>query len=422
MSPDRLGIRAPDTLSDREFCDFFRKWIWQKPSGEGVVLDFATADFVAPWAAAMFGAYARWLQVAEGCEVEAWINDQSKAGRFLRQIGLPELLAGTRAPDRPEDSNRLVSLRQVHQSQDIQPCVTSIMRLLEVDDQEMADAVKYALVELLRNVVQHAHSPVGAVVTALYYWTAGIVSLTVVDAGCGIAASLQQRYPEIQDDYKAVKFAIQPHVSGTFQRGEYSAMADNAGLGLFFIRQIATLSGGGFFLGSGRMLADLWGNKDGSPGKKYLVAAQGAGWPGTVAMLQLRRRGIGEFNSVLQTCRDLAAAARKDPTELKLDFIESVPDVEGLLVVLVRRFEEDVETAAAIRDSTIVPALANGQLVVLDFQGIRAATQSFAHALMYKLLRDGQNVEVGLSIAGADSATQEAIRTVAAYARMKPGG
>ena len=209
----------------------------------------------------------------------------------------------------------------------------------------------------------------------------------------------------------------QPHVSGTFQRGAYQSMADNAGLGLFFIKEIATLSGGGFFLGSGKMLADLWGYKDGSPGKRYFVA-RGDGWRGTLAMLQLRRKRIGEFNSVLQTCRDLAAAARRSPMELKLDFIDEVPLVEGLIVVRVKDFEEDVEAAAAVREQTLLPALAAGQLVVLDFSGIRAATQSFAHAMTYRVFRDARNVEVALSFACADAATREAIRAVSAYAAI----
>ncbi|PYQ18200.1 MAG: hypothetical protein DMF81_25615, partial [Acidobacteria bacterium] len=138
---------------------------------------------------------------------------------------------------------------------------------------------------------QHARSRIGGVVTATYFPKTGLVDVAVADIGCGIRATLHERYQEIRDDYKAVKFAIQPHVSGTFQRGAYESMANNAGLGLFFIKEIATLSGGGFFLASGSMLADLWGNLDGSPGKRYFLAKAG-GWRGTFALLQLRRDRI----------------------------------------------------------------------------------------------------------------------------------
>ncbi len=82
-------------------------------------------------------------------------------------------------------------------------------------------------------------------------------------------------------------------------------------------------------------------------------------------------------------------------------------------------FEEDVEAADHVREETIIPALNQDGLVVLDFSGIRAATQSFAHALMYRVFRDASGVEAALSIACADRATQEAIRAVAAYAKVQ---
>jgi hypothetical protein len=47
--------------------------------------------------------------------------------------------------------------------------------------------------------------------------------------------------------------------------------------------------------------------------------------------------------------------------------------------------------------------------VVLDFKAIRAATQSFVHACMYKILRDRPEASFALSIAGASDATREAI-------------
>ena len=194
-------------------------------------------------------------------------------------------------------------------------------------------------------------------------------------------------------------------------------MASNAGLGLFFIREIAARSGGGFFLGSGSMLAAIRGSEDGTPQRRYYVSKTD-GWPGTVAVLQLRRGHIGEFESLLQRCRDIAAEVRRDPTELKLDFIDEVPELEELLVVRVKSFEEDVEVADQVREEEIIPALQAGRLVVLEFAGVRAATQSFVHALLYRVFRDGRNTETALSIACADNATQQAIRAVTAYARV----
>ena len=289
------------------------------------------------------------------------------------------------------------------------------MDILDLEDEEVAGAVKYGLIELLRNVVQHSGSQFGGLAMAQYYPNTGLVDLVVCDGGTGIRNTLQAKYPEIDSDLKAVKFATQAHVSGTFKAGAYSQMHENAGLGLFFIKQITSLSGGGFFLASGNAISDIWGNPEGNQQKLYRSSTKG-GWPGTFALLQLRRDTIGDFDAVLSTCRRLAEEARRDSAALNLDFIEDIPNAEGLEVVRVSDFEENVEEAARVREVIIEKTLEAGKLVVLDFSELRFATQSFVHALIYKVLRDGKHVASGLSIANCSASTREAILAVAGYA------
>jgi len=291
------------------------------------------------------------------------------------------------------------------------------MDLLQIGDLELEGAVKYSLVELLRNVVQHSGSKVGGVAMAQYYPNTGLVELAVADMGVGIRSTLQTKYREIDSDFRALKFATQPHVSGTFAPGAYAQMQENAGLGLFFIKQIVTLSSGGFFLGSGQYLGDIWGDQEGQPHKIFCKAQKG-GWMGTFAVLQLRRDKIVDFDSVLHVCRELAEQARKDPAELSLDFLEEVPDLEDLIVIHVSAFEENVEEAARVREAIIAPAINDGKMVVLDFARIPFATQSFIHALMYKVLRDSSQIASSLSIANCTRSTREAILAVAGYAKV----
>ena len=196
-------------------------------------------------------------------------------------------------------------------------------------------------------------------------------------------------------------------------------MKDNAGLGLFFIKQIASMSGGSFFLGSKDAIADIWGDKEGKQRKIYKSARFG-GWPGTFAYLQLRRDTIAEFDSVLVKCREIAAEAKKYPSELALDFIEEIPEIEDLIIVRVSEFEEDVERAAEVRDTIILPNINSGKMVVIDFSKVKFATQSFVHALMYKVIRDGQQIGATLSIANCTDSTRQAVMAVAAYAKVYP--
>ena len=412
--PDPFVIEVPDPLTDKSLVRFFRGWRWHDdpPPQESVIIDFSRSTFAAPWVVAMFGAYACWLRSSQGREVKLWLDENSQVGHFLKRARLPHLLGEETEDVGDSTTDRIFPLTQIHKSKEIQPCVNELMRLLAIEDTEIADAIRYS-----RNVVQHAYSDIGAVVLGNYYPKVGQVDIVVADFGRGIRVALQERYHEIKDDYKAVKFALQPHISGTFAHGAYESMASNAGLGLFFIREIAARSGGGFFLGSGSMLAAIRGSEDGVPQKRYYTS-KSDGWRGTVAVLQLKRGYIEEFESLLQRCREIAAEVRRDPTELKLDFIDEVPELDELVVVRVKSFEEDVEVADQVREQKIIPALESRALVVLDFSGIRAATQSFAHALLYRVFRDGQNTETSLSIACADNATQEAIRAVTAYARV----
>jgi hypothetical protein len=418
----RRIIGVPTSLTDKLLPQFFKGWEWLNDPPDEVVIDFSQVDFTAPWAITLFAAYAVWLREVRGKQVTAWIDESTEAGWFLANSGFRRLIDqadDTRTGVRP---GRFMPLTRVSSSDQIPAYADSVMRVLAVDDEEMAGAIQYSIVELLRNVVQHSRSRIGGIAFATYLPTAGMAEFVVADIGCGIQASLHPRYMDIINDFGAVRWAVQPHVSGTFAAGAYQSMANNAGLGLFFIKEIVSRGCGSFFLASGGMMADYWGHSDGTPGKQYVESRTG-GWRGTFAVVQLRRNRINEFGALLQRCREIAAAARRDPSELKLDFVDEVPDIDGLKVIAVKPFEENVERAAEIRENEVIPALERRELVVFDFTGIKFATQSFIHACMYRVLRDTTSEAItGLTIANASPATREAIRAVGAYAVVDGSG
>lgn len=51
------------------------------------------------------------------------------------------------------------------------------------------------------------------------------------------------------------------------------------------------------------------------------------------------------------------------------------------------RFAEDKDAAKDVRLRELLPALEAGERVVLDFKGVRYATQSFVHALVGEALK-----------------------------------
>ncbi|WP_218511729.1 STAS-like domain-containing protein [Variovorax sp. dw_308] len=412
-------IDVPENLEDKGLLNFFSGWRWQTHLSPPVRINFDTCNFIAPYAVTLFAGYALWLREVKGCHLSFQASPHTTAGNYLNQSGFLELM-GEQAPAATVGPARTVKLARISSSSEIPGFAASVMAILRIEDEELAGAVKYSLIELLRNVVQHSASVGGGVAMAQYFPRTGLVEVCVADMGLGIKSTINEAYPEIDTHLRALKLVTLPHVSRTFKPGGYTSMSDNAGLGLFFIKQIASLSGGSFFLGSKDAIVDIWGDKEGQQKKLYWNAKAG-GWPGTFAYLQLRKDKIGEFDSLLSVCRRLAAEAQKYPAELSLDFVEGIPELGGLdeqVIVSVKLFEEDVEQAAKIRDEDLLPSMREGTMVVLDFDGVKFATQSFVHALMYKVIRDGQNIGSTLSIANCSRSTREAVMAVAAYAKI----
>lgn len=415
-----FNIDVPASIDDKGLLNFFSGWHWKTDLSPPVQLDFNECQFLAPYAVTLFAAYSLWLKQVKGCHLSVKATANTVAGNYLVQSGFLELLGEDAFPAPADRPDRTVKLTRIANSAEIPRFANSVMDILQIDDEELAGAVKYSLIELLRNVVQHSASVGGGVAMAQFYPRTGLVEVCVADMGLGIKSTINEAYPEIDTHLKAIKLATLPHVSRTFKPGGYTSMSDNAGLGLFFIKQIASLAGGSFFLGSKDSLVDIWGDREGQQQKCYRRASAG-GWPGTFAYLQLRKDSIAEFDGLLTVCRRLAAEAQKYPAELALDFIEGIPDLgdmDELVIVSVSTFEEDVEQAAKIRDEELLPSMKAGTMVVIDFEGVKFATQSFVHALMYKVIRDGQNIGSTLSIANCTKATREAVMAVAAYAKV----
>ncbi|AQR65977.1 hypothetical protein BXU06_13610 [Aquaspirillum sp. LM1] len=416
---NKFHLNIPDNLNDKSLIKFFCGWRWHADPVAPIEVNFKGCNFIAPYAVTLFAIYLLWLKEAKRKSVRIHVTESSVAGNYLVETGFLEIINKKPNLENVEQSNRTVKLTRIKSSAEIPAFAAKVMEILHIEDEELEGAVKYSLIELLRNIVQHSGSSVGGIAMAQYYPNSGLVNICVADMGVGLKDSLTEAYPELNTDLQALKLATMPHVSRTFGPETYSTMRDNAGLGLFFIKQIASLANGSFFLGSKNALMDLWGDEKGTQKKTYQTAKNG-GWPGTFAYLQLRRDSIAEFNEILTVCRNMAAEARKYPAELALDFIEEVPDEPGLIVVNVVDFEENVEEASKFRETIILPSINSGAMVVLNFNKVRFATQSFVHALMYKVIRDGQQIGSTLSIANCTNATREAIMAVAAYAKTTP--
>lgn len=59
---------------------------------------------------------------------------------------------------------------------------------------------------------------------------------------------------------------------------------------------------------------------------------------------------------------------------------------------IVGDFAENKDIAKKLRVEEIMPALSNGEEVILDFKGISGATQSFIHALISDPIRELKDI------------------------------
>ena len=79
-------------------------------------------------------------------------------------------------------------------------------------------------------------------------------------------------------------------------------------------------------------------------------------------------------------------------------------------------FAENKDIARAIRIGEIIPALNNHEEVILDFNGVTAATQSFVHALISAAIRKyGSEAMDKISFKSCNNTVKEIINIVVDY-------
>jgi anti-sigma regulatory factor (Ser/Thr protein kinase) len=184
-----------------------------------------------------------------------------------------------------------------------------------------ADAVKYTISELVRNVLEHAKSPVGALVCAQYFKKSNKVSIGVADCGLGIKTTIGAVH-QVKTDGEAIKLALIPGVTGTTAKP--GGTEANAGAGLFFVKSIAKVNRNFFMLYSGSgaykllksaknkisLYADP--NRD-----KHSYRDDFPYWQGTVVGVDISMSGGQTFEALLSLIREVYSLDVKERKKLK---------------------------------------------------------------------------------------------------------
>lgn len=387
-------------------------WEWRIAAAlkrQRTEIDLRNVAFMEPWALVMFAAFALRLR-SEKRDVAVLLDPANDSNRYIDAMGLRYVIEHLTSTPNWDQSARNTGLHVLKSHADVTRFIDSAATLGPGLADELTDALKYGMAELGRNVIQHAMSPFGGVAIAQYFPEMKAVQIAICDCGQGVLQSLHANYPELRSNLEAVKLALLPHASGAPAAGPYGS-SENAGLGLFFCKEICWRTGGSFWLVSRDALVGVRGDDLGGQGRLYRRVNP---WEGTLVTMHLpEQKGI-EFDEILSRCRELAREARtKSGAAGAVDFIDNDAEIDCDERVVID-FLEDVQRAAQIRDTLLMPAVTNGKFVVLDFAGARFVTQSFAHALLHDVFKISGSL-TRLAFTNCSKGTQEAIRLVAAY-------
>lgn len=206
-----------------------------------------------------------------------------------------------------EEAGRFIPLTQIKSTDDLRKAIADLVPLLHAE-KEVADPIKYVFSEMVRNVLEHSKSPVGAFVAAQYYAETKRIAIGIADAGIGILEHMRQ-YHDVKDSKEAITLALQPGITGTTSK--IGGTEFNAGAGLFFTKSIASFSKNMFLLYSGDAAYRLMRTAENRPVKlnsvptedRHLFPTGLPFWPGTLVGIDINVTQGVEFSDLLNQIR-----------------------------------------------------------------------------------------------------------------------
>lgn len=180
---------------------------------------------------------------------------EAKSKHYFERMGLFKFLgiASNIKVVEHESAGRFVPLTQIKNSNELSDFITEMIPLLHLESKQ-ADPIKYIISELVRNVLEHSQSEIGAVLCAQFYSKSNTIRIGIVDLGVGIKRTINFSH-EAETDLDAMRLALTPGVTGATSREGGTDF--NAGAGLFFIKSIAKVSRNLFAIYSGNAIYKL---------------------------------------------------------------------------------------------------------------------------------------------------------------------
>jgi hypothetical protein len=394
----------------------FLSWLAAGETG----LDIDELAFAQVWGLVGVGCLAM-----QGREPRLQVASEARgsASRFAHALGLDELIGGTKC-NVPLEQGRTVRLCRTSQFPAIEPTARSIAELLITGTKDADVATRktifYVIVELLRNAIQHSEDPLGGVVAAQLmgpplarYSERPMIQVGVADAGIGIQRTLLPKHPELVDPEEALNRALWPHYSGAFDEGLSGSM-QNAGMGLFFIAEMAKLTAGRLMIasrGAALMLSGDEGHDDHSIG---FLQPKGLGFPGTLVAFELPVDEVQDYDGLMGRIYERAKQRTPQRAIHRWLRFDDPPAEARRFVVNVA--SEDTVAAQRFSEQHLQPLLIARTPVSLNFVNFSICTQSFLHALLFDAVRVAWARQTPIFVEKANPAVKNGLELLEAYA------
>lgn len=301
-----VRIYFPNSGHLTNFGGFAQK---QDPS-DPTRLDFTMhSSYVSvhPIAVAMVAAAAQLVRDSGG-EVTADFAGSDHSVQYLARMKLTDVLGVDPGVTFTEHASegRFIPVTQIRDQAALNDFIVDMVPLLHADP-EVAGPIKFVVTELVRNVLEHSRSPVGAMICAQYYRRTDRLSVGVADMGIGIRRSIS-RFHAPSSDLDAIHLSLRPGVTGATAR--LGGNEQNAGAGLFLTKSIASASRNLFVVYSGSAMFKLLKAAKEQSALLSDPAADRAtretslpSWPGTAVGIDVSVGTHAEFSQLLGEIR-----------------------------------------------------------------------------------------------------------------------
>lgn len=376
--PKRFAFRHHDIHDFDKVMNFFDWEIKDCP----VKIDLRECSNANYQAISLLVLYA-WHLKANGCTVEILIDHDAQNGaslmwKKLGALGTFPILLEPNQQFKGDPLKPLFAVRNGNNEQDFKDVICGIEKYTECFDINYTKTLRFIISELLYNTLEHGgrysnklEISLPSIVQMCWYREKDEIHFIIADLGIGIKEHLSQTYHGLASDEEAIKLAIQPEKSGTFANTDPYKAKNNAGMGLYLSSNIIRQLCGDMYLISGHGLVHISPRDTTS---KVLISH----WPGTVALLTIRLRGENnDLDEILQNLRTEAQNERVKNKEMedKGEFIVHVAAYFG-------DYAEIKSEAINYRDKYLLPNLAEGKKIILDFKNVKSAPHSFLNAFL----------------------------------------